>query len=85
MVVTTAGAPENSRKTCSQGNPAPGGNPGLKRKRVGAILKKFFVKTMLESKIIRKVLNLVSIQYNENMQTSPISCDYPSKRTGCRW
>jgi hypothetical protein len=27
VVLITAGAPENSRKTCSPGNPAPGGNP----------------------------------------------------------
>jgi hypothetical protein len=42
--------PENSRKTCSPGNSAPGGNPGLKRTRVGAIFKKFSMKTVLKSK-----------------------------------
>jgi hypothetical protein len=40
VVLITAGAPENSRKTCSLGNPAPGGNSGPKRTWVGAIKKK---------------------------------------------
>jgi hypothetical protein len=38
-------------------NPAPGGNPGLKHTWVGAIFKKFFMKTYK----IRKFLNFVSI------------------------
>jgi hypothetical protein len=39
-------------------------NPGLKHTRIGAIFKKFFMKTILKSKInlIRKTLNFVSIQ-----------------------
>jgi hypothetical protein len=63
VVLITAGAPENSRKTCSPGNPAPGGNPGLKLTRVGAIFKMFYMKTSLKSEInlILKVLNFVSI------------------------
>jgi hypothetical protein len=51
VVLITAGTPENPRKTCSPGNPAPGGNPRLKRKRVGAIFKKFFMKRILKSKM----------------------------------
>jgi hypothetical protein len=68
-------AAENSQKTCSPGNPAPGGNPGLKRTRVGAIFKKFFMKTFLKSKInlIRKVLNFESIRYYETICRPPQS------------
>jgi hypothetical protein len=58
VALITAGTPKNPR------NPAPGGTPGLKRTRVGALFKKFFMKTIVKSKInlIRKVLNFVSIQ-----------------------
>jgi hypothetical protein len=65
VVLITAGAPGNLRKTCSLENPAPGGTPGLKSTRVGAILKKvFFYENDLKIKknLIRKVLNFVSIQ-----------------------
>jgi hypothetical protein len=53
-------------------------NPGLKRTRIGAILKKFFMKTILKSKrnLIRKTLNFVSIQWNY-LQAFSISWDYP--------
>jgi hypothetical protein len=37
VVLITAGAPENSRKTCSPGSPTPGGNHRLKRTWVGNI------------------------------------------------
>jgi hypothetical protein len=43
VVLITAGAPENPRKTCSLGNLAPGGNPGLKRTQ--ASTKKTYVDT----------------------------------------
>jgi hypothetical protein len=77
IFLITAGAPENSKKICSQWNPAPGGNPGLKRTRIGNIFWKFFMKTIIKSKInhILKVLNFVSIQWNY-LQASPISWDY---------
>jgi hypothetical protein len=57
VVLITAGAPENSQKTCSPGNPASGGNPVLRRSWVGAIFKTIFMKTIQKSKIkpIRKV------------------------------
>jgi hypothetical protein len=32
-------------------NPAPGGNPGVKRTQIGAIFKKFVVKTTFKLKI----------------------------------
>jgi hypothetical protein len=52
------------KKHAPPGNPAPGGNPGLKRTLVGAIFKKFFMKTIFKSNInlIRKVLNFLTIQ-----------------------
>jgi hypothetical protein len=59
VALITAGTPKNPR------NPAPGGTPGLKSTRVGAILKKvFFYENDLKIKknLIRKVLNFVSIQ-----------------------
>jgi hypothetical protein len=62
------------KKHAPPGNPAPRGNPGLKRTREGAIFKKFFLKTIFKSNInlIQKVLNFVTIQRN-NLQASPIS------------
>jgi hypothetical protein len=50
VVLIAAGAPENSRKTCSPGNPAPRGNPGLKHTQVGGVFLKFFMKTILKQK-----------------------------------
>jgi hypothetical protein len=43
---------------------SPGGNPGLKRTRIGAIFKKFGVKTTFKLKINlkRNPLNFKSIQ-----------------------
>jgi hypothetical protein len=43
VVLITAGALENLRKTCSPGNPAPRRNPWLKRTRTDAIVKKFYL------------------------------------------
>jgi hypothetical protein len=53
-------------------------NPGLKRTRIGTYFKKFFMKTILKSKInlIRKTLNFVSIQWSY-LQAFSISWDYP--------
>jgi hypothetical protein len=51
MVLTTTGAHENSRKTCSLGNPSPGGNPGLKSTG-RRLYKKFFMKTIFLPDVI---------------------------------
>jgi hypothetical protein len=56
---------ELKTKIClSPGNPPSGGNPGLKRTRIGAIFKNYHMKTILKSKInlLRKTLSLKSIQ-----------------------
>jgi hypothetical protein len=66
---------------CSPWNPAPGGNPGLKRTRIGATFKTCGVaKTTFKLKINlkRNLLNFKSIQWN-HLQAFPISWYYPFK------
>jgi hypothetical protein len=51
---------------CSPGKSCSWRNPGLKRTRIGAIFKKFFMTMILKSKInlFQKTLNFVSIQWS---------------------
>jgi hypothetical protein len=67
-------------KISSPGNPAPGGNPGLKRKQTDAMLKNFYVKTIVKLKLnlIRNILDFASIQRNY-LHASPTPWDYPFK------
>jgi hypothetical protein len=64
-------------------NPPPGGNPRLKRTRVGATFKTYVVKTTFKLKINikRNPLNFKSIQWN-HLQAFPIWWDYPFKSKG---
>jgi hypothetical protein len=72
---------KHARANSSPWNPPPGGNPGLKRTRIGAIFKKFVVKTTFQLKINvkRNPLKFKSIQWNY-LQAFPIWWDYPFNR-----
>jgi hypothetical protein len=65
---------EHAGANSSLGNPAPGGNPRLKRTRIGATFKKLVVKTTFKLKISinRNPLNFKFIQRN-HLQAFPIS------------
>jgi hypothetical protein len=69
VVLITTGAPENSRKTCSPGNPAPGRNPGLRPPRYRRHLKKVLYENDL--KIKNKPNPKTSYLYNENICRPP--------------
>jgi hypothetical protein len=75
---------KHARANSSPWNPPPGENPGLKRTRIGAIFKKFVVKTTFKLKINLKQnpLNFKYIQWN-HLQAFPIWWDYPFKETLC--
>jgi hypothetical protein len=85
VVLINAGATENSQKHAFRGNPAPGGNPGLKCTLVGAIFKSFCMQTILikiKNKPNPENFKLrLSTQYNETICRPPQSRETIPLRT----